>query len=246
MTTAHFIMQGKGGVGKSLVASILIQYLLKQGLEVSGCDTDPVNSSLARYRSLNVTVIDIMEGEDIDPGRFDQLVQHIDNNPAEAHMVIDVGASCFVSLCAYLKKYGAFELLQDRGHTTYIHTVITGGVNLLETMNNFRSLANNFNLPIIVWLNHFFGEIKIGNERFQDFKIYREAADAIRGIIEMPNLGTSLFARDFADMQARYDTFDDSLKNPKVFLMNRSRLFNIWKEYRQAIGEIGLVPIVED
>jgi cellulose biosynthesis protein BcsQ len=50
MTTAHFIMQGKGGVGKSLTASILMQYLLKQGLEVSGCDTDPVNSSLLRIR----------------------------------------------------------------------------------------------------------------------------------------------------------------------------------------------------
>jgi len=241
MTIAHFIMQGKGGVGKSLVASILMQYLLKQGLEVSGCDTDPVNTSLARYKSLDVTVIDIMEGEDIDPGRFDQLVQHIDSRPAGAHMVIDVGASCFVSLCAYLKKYDAFELLGKREHTIYMHTVITGGVNLLETMNNLRSLVKNFTVPIIVWLNHFFGEIKNGEERFEDFKIYREVADSLRGIIEMPNLGTSLFARNFAEMQARNDTFEESLKKPEVFLMERSRLFNIWKAYREAIGQIELV-----
>jgi len=240
MTIAHFIMQGKGGVGKSLVSSILIQYLLKQGLEVSGCDTDPVNSSLARHKGLDVKVLDIMEAEDIDPGRFDQLIQLIDSNPAEAHMVVDIGASCFVSLCAYLKKYSAFEVLQDLGHTIYMHTVITGGVNLLETLNNFRSLAKNFTVPIVVWLNHFFGEIKIGNDRFENFKIYREVADSLRGIIEMPNLGSSLFARDFADMQARYETFEEALKNPKVFIIHRSRLFRIWKEYQQAIGQIGL------
>jgi hypothetical protein len=234
-------MQGKGGVGKSLVSSILIQYLLKQGLEVSGCDTDPVNSSLARHKGLDVKVIDIMEGEDIDPGRFDQLVQNIDSSPAEAHMVMDIGASCFVALCAYLKKYSAFEVLQNLGHTIYMHTVITGGVNLLETLNNFHSLANNFTVPIVVWLNHFFGEIKIGNDRFESFKIYREVADSLRGIIEMPKLGSSLYARDFADMQTRYETFEESLKNPKVFIMNRSRLFQIWKQYQEAIGQIGLV-----
>jgi cellulose biosynthesis protein BcsQ len=107
MTIAHFIMQGKGGVGKSLVSSILIQYLLKRGLTVSGCDTDPVNSSLARHQSLDVKVIDIMDNDDIDPGRFDELIRHIDGGSDEAHMVIDIGASCFVSLCAYLKKYDA-------------------------------------------------------------------------------------------------------------------------------------------
>lgn len=67
MTISHFIMQGKGGVGKSLVAAILYQYLAKQGCQVFGCDTDPVNSSLARHKSLNVKVIDLMEGDDIDP-----------------------------------------------------------------------------------------------------------------------------------------------------------------------------------
>jgi hypothetical protein len=241
MTVSHFIMQGKGGVGKSLVSSILIQYLLKQDLEVSGCDTDPVNSSLAKYKSLDIKVLDIMAGEDIDPSRFDGLIQLINSAPAEAHLVVDIGASCFVSLCAYLKRYSAFEVLQDMGHSINIHTIITGGVNLVETMNNLRSLANHFNVPIIVWLNHFFGEIKIGNDRFENFKIYHELAGSLRGIVDMPNLGSTLFARDFADMLAGYQTFEEALQSPKFYLMSRSRLFRIWGQYQQAIGQIGLV-----
>lgn len=236
----HFIMQGKGGVGKSLVASVLIQYFLQQGLEASGCDTDPVNSSLARHKGLNVKVIDIMDNDEIDPGRFDQLIHHIIDSPSESHMVVDIGASCFVSLCAYLKKYSAFEVLQSMGRSIYIHTVITGGVNLVETLNNFDSLIRHFDVPTIVWLNPFFGDIKIGNDSFENSKICHEAADSLHGIIEMPKLDP-LFARDFADMQARHQTFEESLQNPRVFIMNLSRLMAIRRKYHQAISGVHLI-----
>ena len=241
MATSHLVMQGKGGVGKSLVASILIQYLLIRGLKAFGCDTDPVNSSLARYKSLDVKVIDIMDGDDIDPGRFDELINLIDSSPDEAHMVVDIGASCFVSLCSYLKKYSAFKVLQEQGHTIYIHSIITGGVNLLETLNNLDSLFRHFDVPIIVWLNPFFGEIKIGNDRFEDFKIYREMGDSLRGIIEMPDLSGSLFERDFMDMQARYLTFEEGWRGATFFIMERQRLLMIWRRYQQAIDLISLV-----
>ena len=235
----HFIMQGKGGVGKSLIASILIQYFLKQGLEASGCDTDPVNSSLARHQGLKVKIIDIMDGDEIDPGRIDQLMNHIAESPPDSQMVVDIGASCFVALCAYLKKYNAFEVLEKLGFTIYIHTVITGGVNLIETLNNFKALIHHFNMPMVVWLNPFFGAIKIGDDNFEDSKICHEASAALYGIIEMPKLD-SLLLRDFADMQARHQTFEESLSTPDVHLMNRQRLVMIWRKYQNAIDTIRL------
>ncbi len=241
MTIAHFIMQGKGGVGKSLVSSILIQYLLKRGQKVSGCDTDPVNSSLARHESLDVKIIDIMDSDDIDPGRFDELIGHIDSHQPEAHLVVDIGASCFVSLCAYLKKYDAFDVLREQGHTVYIHSVITGGVNLLETLNNYDSLVHHFDVPVVVWLNPFFGDIKIGNEGFENLKIYRETADSMLGIVKMPKLGGVLFERDFAEMQAKHLTFEEAVKSPQFHLMNRQRLVQIWRKYQEAIDQVSLV-----
>jgi CO dehydrogenase nickel-insertion accessory protein CooC1 len=45
-------LQGKGGVGKSLVAAILSQYLASRGQDVHGIDTDPVNHTLSEYRDL--------------------------------------------------------------------------------------------------------------------------------------------------------------------------------------------------
>lgn len=175
------------------------------------------------------------------PGRFDELISHIDGCPPESHLVVDIGASCFVSLCAYFKKYNAFEVLQSQGHGIIIHTVITGGVNLIETLNNLRSLARHFDVPIMVWLNPFFGDIKIGNDGFENFKIYHEVKDSLRGIIEMPKPSGVLFSRDFEAFQATHQTFDEAVKNPKVHLMSRQRLVMIWRSFQEAISRVNLV-----
>ena len=55
MGTIHFIQQGKGGVGKSVVAVILYQTLTALGKDVAAFDTDPVNATLSSYAEFGVT-----------------------------------------------------------------------------------------------------------------------------------------------------------------------------------------------
>lgn len=43
--SAHLVLQGKGGVGKSLVSSIIAQYLNQKNYTTICGDTDPVNST---------------------------------------------------------------------------------------------------------------------------------------------------------------------------------------------------------
>ena len=45
-------MQGKGGVGKTLVSSVLAQYYLQNGC-ISAIDTDPVNKSFCNFKKFN-------------------------------------------------------------------------------------------------------------------------------------------------------------------------------------------------
>lgn len=47
----HFTLQGKGGVGKSFISSLLIQYLRDKGQLVTVVDTDPVNATLTGYKA---------------------------------------------------------------------------------------------------------------------------------------------------------------------------------------------------
>jgi Mrp family chromosome partitioning ATPase len=50
--TIHLTLQGKGGVGKSLVSSILAQYFRYRGAEIHCIDTDPVNQTFSQIRRI--------------------------------------------------------------------------------------------------------------------------------------------------------------------------------------------------
>lgn len=45
MKTIHFVLQGKGGAGKSFIASILAQYMKELDHDNLVLDTDPLNQS---------------------------------------------------------------------------------------------------------------------------------------------------------------------------------------------------------
>ena len=80
MKMVHFILQGKGGVGKSLVASILAQYLQSSNAaETVHCfDTDPVNQTFSRYKALNAEMVPILNQDDlIDSRKFDGLIEQL-------------------------------------------------------------------------------------------------------------------------------------------------------------------------
>ena len=89
MNTVHLILQGKGGVGKSFAAFLLAQYLPEKSVLVRCFDADPINSTLASFPALNAVKIDLIETSDkgrrINPRRFDDLVEQIAGQPAEAH-----------------------------------------------------------------------------------------------------------------------------------------------------------------
>ena len=77
MKEVHFIAQGKGGVGKSTIASFLGDYLKAKasGEQLHCFDTDPVNPSFSRFSALNPEVIDILnDSNNIDSRYFDGLI----------------------------------------------------------------------------------------------------------------------------------------------------------------------------
>ena len=70
MAKIHMILQGKGGVGKSLIAAILAQYKMGTGQQPLCIDTDPVNATFHGFEKLNVKRLQIMENEEINPRNF--------------------------------------------------------------------------------------------------------------------------------------------------------------------------------
>src|ERR1700738_1911944 len=102
MSITHWFLQGKGGVGKSLAACLLAQYLPDKSFKVRCYDADPINSTFASFAALTAPKVDLIEASDkgrrINPRRFDNLVEQIAGHPADAHIIVDTGSSAFVPL----------------------------------------------------------------------------------------------------------------------------------------------------
>src|SRR6267378_5766231 len=74
-TAVHILLQGKGGVGKSLISAILSQYLSSKGQDVRGIDADPVNQTLSEYRGLAVSCLNLLKEGSVDQREFDLLME---------------------------------------------------------------------------------------------------------------------------------------------------------------------------
>ena len=74
--TVHFILQAKGGIGKSFVSTLLAQHLLNETGAVRCFDTDQENTTFSHYAALAVQHITVAnESRIVDPKRFDSLME---------------------------------------------------------------------------------------------------------------------------------------------------------------------------
>lgn len=239
MAKVHVILQGKGGVGKSVIAALLAQYRKSKGHEPLCIDTDPVNSTFAGYKSLNVRRLQILVGDEINTRNFDSLIETIATT--EQDVIIDNGASSFVPLSHYIISNQIPTLLLDMGHELIIHTVITGGQALLDTVSGFAQLTGQFpsEASFVVWLNPYWGPIEHEGKSFEQLKAYQSNKGRIAAIIKIPELKEETYGRDLSDMLQERLTFDEALTMSSLTIMTRQRLKivkeQIWLQLDNAV-----------
>lgn len=221
--TVHFTLQGKGGVGKTLVANMLAQHQKSKNVKLVCIDTDPVNRSFFNYKSLGVEYFNIMQNDNVDQALFDNLIERIlkDN---DCDFIIDNGASGFIPLTRYIIENDVIELLNDNGIDVNLHSVITGGESMKDTLVGLSTLLENMpNAQIYVWLNEFFGPVQSDAKTFADMKIYKDHHSRIKGIVLIPQKG-ELFTKDMQHILTEKLTFEDALSSDGVRVMVKSRL----------------------
>lgn len=242
MSDIHFIFQGKGGVGKTILSTILLQYFNETGRKTVGFDCDPVNATFAGYSSLDIKEANLMDSQNVEVNarKFDDIMEFIMNECSETTVVIDSGASVFLPFTAYLKENEALELLAANGFSIFLHTIITGGQGLVDTLNGLKTLAQSFgDEPCTrnVWLNEFFGPIWMDNKSFEEFKAYKENADKIDRIIRIPHKSSGTFGKDLCDLFTNKMTFSDAAKSNSIHAMPKNRINKFWSEMKQTIDQ---------
>ena len=234
MARIHITLQGKGGVGKSYISSLLAQHLIESGREVVCIDTDPVNKTFHQYRAFPVEPLEILDGTRVNERNFDRLMEILLTRQGE-EFIIDNGASSFIPLSNYLIENQAVELLAEHGHEVVVHTVVTGGQALLDTLNGFRSVVTQFveGTRIIVWLNEYFGAVAAEGKDFEKMKVYTEHRERVTGLIRLKQLSADTYGRDVEEMLNRKLTFDEAIGHGEFALMAKQRL----KMVKRALWE---------
>jgi hypothetical protein len=224
MAKIHIILQGKGGVGKSVAAAFLAQYKRSEGHQPECIDTDPVNSTFSGYAALGVRKLQIMEEDEIDPRSFDTLIEIL--AAARSDVIVDNGASSFVPLSHYLITNQVPALLTSMGHELIIHTVITGGQALLDTLSGFAQLVTQFPSEglFVVWLNPYWGPIQHEGRAFEYMKAYVSNKERVSAIVRIPALKKETYGRDLGDMLKDRLTFNEALASSSLTIMTRQRL----------------------
>lgn len=224
MARIHITLQGKGGVGKSVVATVVAQYLASKGTRPLCIDIDPVNATFHGYQALDVQRLQIMEDDEIKSRKFDALIELLASLSSAA--VIDSGASSFVPLSHYLISNQVPSLLAEMGHELVVHTVITGGQALLDTVSGFAHLTGQFpkETIFVAWLNPYWGPIEHEGKGFEHMKAYIANRDRVSAIARIPQLKDETYGRDLGDMLQARLTFDEALALSSLTIMTRQRL----------------------
>ncbi len=208
--SVHFTLQGKGGVGKSLVASILAQYLSHKHFDLKCYDTDPVNQTFHSYKGLNVSHLVLMKGAKIDERQFDCLMDDIYKN--QRAFVVDNGSSSFLALTNYFGENDTFEIISETGKEVVIHCVVTGGQAMDETFTGLLALLQQTrSAKIIVWLNEYFGPIEHEGKSFKDMAMYVNNKHKIHGVVTIEARNPETFGVDVRAMLESKRTFEESV-----------------------------------
>lgn len=246
MALINLTLQGKGGVGKSFVASLLAQYYA--GKSLACYDTDPVNQTFAGYRAFGVETIRLGDRPDeINPRFFDQLVERVMAAPEDGVVVIDNGASTFLPLLGYMVEAQALEMIAAAGHQVRLHTVVTGGQAFADTLQGLHQVLRYLpTLPVVVWLNEYFGRVETRTEAgevltFEESGLYKKNAARFAAIVRLPEVRKETFGHDIEQMMRARLSFDEAVAADKEFsLMTRQRLQMTWRTIHAAMSQAGL------
>ncbi len=244
----HFILQGKGGVGKTTISTFITQYLkdyLKQ--DYLAIDTDQVNASFASFKSLNIEQVNLMEENRITDTGWEMLANRLLNTD-KLNIIIDNGASSFVPLMNYAYDNDLFNTLisEENNYTgnVFIHTVIAGGEGLSHTLAGLNTICNNFinsNIRIIVWINNFLGKVETEERKITDYTEYKNNESKILGVVRIPTYKGDLFKVDLSNMLTNHKTFEEMKNDTSIFIMSRSRYVRMQKEMFEELNKIDFI-----
>jgi hypothetical protein len=166
MANIHFIGGEKGGVGKSLVARLLAQYMIDKEIPFLGFDTDRSHGALMRFYSgyASPVLVDRYEA-------LDAIVEAAVAQP-ERRILVDLAAQTQEPLIKWMDESGVLDLADEGNFAINYWHVMDAGKDCADLLTK---LLDRFDgrLRYVVVLNQLRGD---------DFSIFRQSGAEARAL----------------------------------------------------------------
>ncbi|EAI4450162.1 conjugal transfer protein TraL [Campylobacter jejuni] len=238
MTKIHFILNGKGGIGKSFISSLLCQYFLEKNESIIAIDTDPNNTTLFNVKALKAKFLQLIDAEGkFDVRAFDKIVELAFEKKAKNY-IIDSGATTFIPLIDYLKENEILEFLTNNKIEVFMHVPIVGGQARDDTILGLTQLTQAFKCSFVVWINEYHGSIIKDGVDFENTAEYEAIKENIKAIISLNSLSKDTFGKDLLELTSKNLTFNEAMQDKNFSLMSKQRL-KIFKD--KAFQQINMI-----
>jgi hypothetical protein len=134
-TNIHFIGGEKGGVGKSLMARVIAQYLIDHELPFLGFDTDRSHGALMRFYAGFASPVTVDKVESLDA-----IVEAAVDQPGR-RILVDLAAQTHDPLATWIEDAGVLGLADELGmKLVYWHVMDSGK----DSVDLLRRLLDRF------------------------------------------------------------------------------------------------------
>ena len=231
MAHIHFIGGEKGGVGKSLTARVLAQYMIDREIPFIGFDTDRSHGALMRFYSgyASPVVMDRYEALDV-------IVEAAAEQP-ERRILVDLAAQTHDALVRWMDDAGVINMADEMGMTIHYWHVMDSGKDSVDLL---QKLLDRFGTGLKYVL--------VRNQvRGNDFSTLEQSGEQARAlqlgaqIVSIKKLNETVMNRidagssSFWKAKTSHDSTDGGLG-----MMDRQRVKMWLRDVYREIDEVGV------
>lgn len=151
MSAIHLIGGEKGGVGKSVVARVVAQYLIDRQIPFIGFDTDRSHGSLLRFYADYASPVVVDRYESLD------TIVEAATADADRRVLVDLAAQTHEPLVKWMDESGVLEMAGELGLTLHYWHVMDSGKDSVDLL---KKLFDRFGarLNYVIVLNQLRGD----------------------------------------------------------------------------------------
>ncbi len=230
MSNIHLIGGEKGGIGKSVMARVLAQYMIDKNIPFVGFDTDKSHSSLIRFYGdfASPMLIDSYES-------LDTMVELAAENPAE-RILVDLAAQTHERLVQWMDESGVLEALNEHGLSlTYWHVMDSGK----DSVTMLKSLFDRFGprLSYVIVLNQVRGD---NFDLFDKSAQKAEAGGLQAKIVTLKRLNQEVMAKIDAENSSFWAAQQKNGNGAGLGILQRQRV-KVWLQHGyQQLDSVGV------